>query len=285
MPYCGGDLAMVLLLPDQADGIGAVEARLSPEVLETSLDALVHTRVVSLPKFQLEPEALALGDALSAMGMPLAIDAARADFTGIANPPSSRERIHHLSAVCHRAFVKVDEKGTEAAAATSVVMGIRGIAVSATTPEFKADHPFLFPFMGRVSNPGQAGGRPCSLWRRRPGPRRRSTPLTLDAVPAEVARRCLRRSASSASRGPLGRRDLPDAASRRGQPQQHPPPHHRCWWQRAPASPASARGRIASRGRGGIDRRRGEKMTGAPRWRTLYPWSTPFGRLLARSGP
>jgi serine protease inhibitor len=55
MPYCGGDLAMVLLLPDQADGIGAVEARLSPEVLETWLDALVHTRVaVSLPKFQLE---------------------------------------------------------------------------------------------------------------------------------------------------------------------------------------------------------------------------------------
>jgi hypothetical protein len=63
----------------------------------------------------------------------------------------------------------VDEKGTEAAAATSVVMGI---AVSATPPEFKAEHPFLFPFMGRVSNPGQAGGRPCSLWRRRPGPRR-----------------------------------------------------------------------------------------------------------------
>jgi len=89
MPYCGGDLAMVLLLPDEAAGTGAVEARLSPEGLGTWLDALVHTRVaVSLPKFLLEPGALALGDMLSAMGMPLAFDAARADFTGIANPPS-----------------------------------------------------------------------------------------------------------------------------------------------------------------------------------------------------
>jgi serpin B len=173
MPYRGGDLAMVLLLPDQADGIGAVEARLSPELLENWLDALVDTRVaVSLPKFQLEPEALALGDMLSAMGMPLAFDAASADFTGIANPPSSRERIH-LSAVFHKAFVKVDENGTEAAAATGAVMAARGISIERKPVEFKADHPFLFLirdvhsglilFMGRVCDPGSASGVGGSL--------------------------------------------------------------------------------------------------------------------------
>jgi len=84
-----------------------------------------------------------------------------ADFTGIANPPDPRDRLF-ISEVFHKAFVKVDEKGTEAAAATAVVMDRAG-AVMVQPAEFKADHPFLFfirdnasgmiLFMGRVADP------------------------------------------------------------------------------------------------------------------------------------
>lgn len=97
--------------------------------------------------------------------MPLAFDRDRADFTGLANPPGLEDRLC-IDEVFHKAFVKLDEKGTEAAAATAVSMVLLG----ATTPqkgpqEFRADHPFLFflrqvrsgliLFMGRVTDPGR----------------------------------------------------------------------------------------------------------------------------------
>ena len=95
------------------------------------------------------------------MGMPAAFDVQKADFTGIANPPDPAKRLA-IGEVFHKAFVKVDEKGTEAAAATAAVMA-RAAAVLAPPVEFKADHPFLFfirdnatgmiLFMGRVADP------------------------------------------------------------------------------------------------------------------------------------
>ena len=99
----------------------------------------------------------------NALGMPLAFNRAKADFTGIANPPNPEDRLF-ISKVFHKAFVKLDEKGTEAAAATAVVMARAGGAAPSQPPaEFKADHPFLFflrdvksgaiLFMGRVSDP------------------------------------------------------------------------------------------------------------------------------------
>ncbi len=127
--------------------------------------ALQHEQViVALPKFEINPaQSLALGDTLKALGMPLAFDPAKADFTLIANPPSPADRLY-ISQVFHKAFVKLDEKGTEAAAATAVVMARAGAAAPTKPPsEFKADHPFLFflrhvrsgaiLFMGRVSDP------------------------------------------------------------------------------------------------------------------------------------
>jgi serpin B len=166
MPYQGGEVAMTLVLPDAPGGIDAVEKQLTSELWTKWVGALQSDRViVALPKFEINPAAsLSLGDTLQALGMPLAFDRARADFTGIANPPNPADRLF-IAKVFHKAFVKVDEKGTEAAAATAVVMARAGAAAPSKPPaEFKADHPFLFVlrqvksgailFMGRVSDPG-----------------------------------------------------------------------------------------------------------------------------------
>ena len=165
LPYQGGEVAMLFVLPDAPAGLDAVEKRLSPEALDRWIGAMAHDRVnVALPKFEINPaQSLSLGDTLQALGMPLAFDRAKADFTGIANPPSPADRLY-ISKVFHKAFVKLDENGTEAAAATAVGMSTVGSAAPSKPPsKFKADHPFLFVlrhvksgailFMGRVSDP------------------------------------------------------------------------------------------------------------------------------------
>jgi serpin B len=114
------------------------------------------------PKFEVNPTAsLQLGADLKALGMPLAFDHQRADFTGIASPPDPTDRLV-ISDVFHKGFVRVDEKGTEAAAATAVVMSRAG-GMGAPPRRVRADRPFLFlirdnasgliVFMGRVSDP------------------------------------------------------------------------------------------------------------------------------------
>lgn len=164
MPYVGGDLSMVVVLPDARDGLGAVEERLSAETLARWIDAARLQQVrVWLPRFEIDPpQPLALAPVLAALGMPTAFDRRRADFTGIADPPNPDDRLF-ISQVFHKAYVKVNEQGTEAAAATAVVMARAGSAPSAPPPEFRADHPFLFfirdnrtgviLFAGRVVDP------------------------------------------------------------------------------------------------------------------------------------
>ncbi len=165
LPYKGGQMSMLLVLPDKVDGISALESSLTAPGLDAIVKALATTRViVSLPRFEVNPpNSLPLRDVLVKMGMPVAFDRQRADFTGIANPPSPDDRLV-IGEVFHKAFVKVDEKGTEAAAATAVVMMRAGAALRPEQPvEFKADHPFLFfirdhgsgmvLFMGRVADP------------------------------------------------------------------------------------------------------------------------------------
>jgi len=111
---------------------------------------------VFLPQFKLTSE-FRLDDTLKAMGMLLAFD--RADFSGMTG-----KRDLFISAVIHKAFVDVNEEGTEAAAATAVIMG-RGLAIPRQPAEFRADHPFVFLirhnrtgsilFLGRLMNPKQ----------------------------------------------------------------------------------------------------------------------------------
>ncbi|MDR3622126.1 MAG: serpin family protein [Paludisphaera borealis] len=156
LPYKDGSLAMVVLLPKQADGLEALEASLSVENLDSWVAGLKPSRViVSLPRFTSTVEA-ELKDVLTKLGMPLAFQG-DADFSGITG-----SRDFAISAVVHKAFVEVEEKGTEAAAATAVV-GVRSSAFAAKEIVFRADHPFLYLirdtktgailFMGRLSRP------------------------------------------------------------------------------------------------------------------------------------
>ena len=162
LPYRGGALAMTLVLPEQQGGLEAVEARLVRATLDGWLAELAMARVdVALPKFEINPLApLALNKTLITLGMPLVFDPKKADLTGIA--PGGL----HVSQVFHKAFIKLDEKGTEAAAAAAAVLVGSKVRRGPPPPpraEFHADHPFLFflrdvrsgmiLFMGRVSDP------------------------------------------------------------------------------------------------------------------------------------
>ncbi|HTJ81243.1 MAG TPA: serpin family protein [Polyangiaceae bacterium] len=163
MPYAGGAMRMLVVLPDATDGLGALESQLDAKKVDAWIGAMKPTEVrVALPKFEIDPvEPIAAGKLLQAMGMKTAFGA-KADFKKIANPSNAADQLM-ISEVFHKAFVKVDEKGTEAAAASAVVMTVKGLAVEPKGVEFKADHPFLFLmrddatglvlFMGRVANP------------------------------------------------------------------------------------------------------------------------------------
>lgn len=130
--------------------------------------ALRDVRVdLSVPRFTIEPaRSLALKATLQALGVSLAFDRGLADFTAMANPPDPDDRLS-ISDAFHQAFIRVDEAGTEAAAATAVVMARAGSARRVDPPAvFRADHPFLFflrdlktgtwLFMGRVVAPAAA---------------------------------------------------------------------------------------------------------------------------------
>jgi len=118
MPYAGGELAMLILLPRSAEGIGELEESLDAEALSRCISRLRSREVdVTLPRFTLSSR-FRLAEVLGAMGMARAFTA-EADFSGIA--PTDRL---HIQEVVHKAFVDVNEEGTEAAAATGVVVGI-----------------------------------------------------------------------------------------------------------------------------------------------------------------
>lgn len=165
LPYQGGETAMTFLLPDKADGLTEVEKKLDIATLERWIGAMKGEEVaVSLPKVTLDPaQPMTLADTMKALGMNAAFDRDKADFSGMSKPPTPDERLY-VSSIFHKAFVKLDEKGTEAAAASAVQMAMAGGAAPSKEPEhFDADHPFLFLlrdvrsgailFMGRVADP------------------------------------------------------------------------------------------------------------------------------------
>jgi serpin B len=139
LPYGYGMLVMDIVLPKAKDGLAALEAQYAAGGLEKWLATRKYTRVdVSLPRFRAS-SSFSLADALRAIGITHAFDFPGADFSGI-------DGGHELfiSSVVHQAFVEVDERGTEAAAATAVV-ALAGSAPPSEPPVvFKADHPFLF---------------------------------------------------------------------------------------------------------------------------------------------
>lgn len=159
LPYAGEDLAMLFVLPAEG-ALDAIEADLDPSDVEGWASALgQEARLeVSLPRFRIETEPMALKAALSDLGM-AEIFTDGADFSGMSLPGAEPL---FVSDVYHRVFVELNEEGTEAAAATGVVMATRSMPM-APPPRFTADHPFLFflrdlrtgaiLFAGRVADP------------------------------------------------------------------------------------------------------------------------------------
>jgi len=162
MPYehAGGrQLSMVVLLP-KGDRLATVEASLDAQTLPALLQSAKSRQVeVYFPKFKLETKYDQLGSTLAAMGMPTAFTD-RADFSGMGGKGDL-----FISDVIHQAYVDVNEEGTEAAAATAVVIK-QASAPLEPVPSFRADHPFLFfivddesgtiLFMGRITDPSPA---------------------------------------------------------------------------------------------------------------------------------
>jgi len=153
MPYVGEQISMLVLMPRKIDGLNQLEESLTRTNLNQWINRLRKIRLeVFFPKFTMISE-FDLSKNLISLGMVDAFNPNRADFSGM-----DGTRNLYISAVVHKAFVDIDEKGTEAAAATAV-----GIMTTSMPLEFRADHPFLFIirhnatgailFAGRVMDP------------------------------------------------------------------------------------------------------------------------------------
>jgi serpin B len=154
LPYNGFDLSMIIVLPRDTSGIKDLVNKMDDGLYQKYISSMSHTEVdVWFPVFKMETS-YNLNDPLKKLGMQSAFDAG-ADFSSITG---NKELF--ISSVAHQAFVEVNEEGTEAAAATAVVISK---AAFVEKPEFRADHPFLFMikdnwsdailFMGELNHP------------------------------------------------------------------------------------------------------------------------------------
>lgn len=157
LPY-SQNFAMLALLPDEIDGLPALEKTLSAEKL-TALSRLPARQVaLHLPKFRIEGDTIALTNPLKKLGMSLAF-ARSADFSLMTSDPRGLS----IDEVYHKTFIAVDEKGTEAAAATAVSMITRSLARPEKPVEVRLNRPFLYAivdtrtqtalFLGRIVDP------------------------------------------------------------------------------------------------------------------------------------
>jgi RNA polymerase sigma factor (sigma-70 family) len=170
LPYKGDEVSMLVIVPRSADGLAALEKKLTSADLQTWVGKLQkRTVIVNLPKFKLETK-YAMEKTLQDMGMTRAFKDPRladgAQFDGMSESEDPEQKLY-ITKVLHKAFVEVNEKGTEAAAATAVIMAQPTSApvLVPFTPTFRADRPFLFLirdvktgsvlFLGRMTNPKQ----------------------------------------------------------------------------------------------------------------------------------
>jgi len=157
MPYKGDKVSMVIILPKTGKFV-TVENMMDEKKLQEWLKNAMKTKVkVYIPRFKFT-QMFGLSEDLSKMGMEDAFDENKADFSGI----NGRKNDLYISKVIHKAFVEVNEEGTEAAAATAVILDTKALIEELV---FKADHPFIFfirdketgsiLFMGRVMDPNK----------------------------------------------------------------------------------------------------------------------------------
>jgi len=156
MPHVGDRISVLVLLPNEGGGIGALEESLSAGSLEWRGNLERKKSEALFPRFSLYVS-YDLKDDLSGMGVTSVFDADRADLSRIAE-----EGPLYVSDAIHKAFINVSEGGTEAGATTIIH------AAGSAPPVFRADHPFIFViqdrdagsilFMGRLSDPSQGTG-------------------------------------------------------------------------------------------------------------------------------
>ncbi len=164
LPYRGGALAMLLILPPEGQFL-QFERRFDPALFKEmcSRAGWSGEKVeIYLPRFELNTSLMLKADLIE-LGMPDAFDSNAADFSGMAVVP--KEENLHIGAGVHRAYIKVDEAGTEAAAATAIIMQARSAMIEKRPPVIRFDRPFLYAiydietqailFIGRVMNPAE----------------------------------------------------------------------------------------------------------------------------------
>lgn len=165
LPYVGREMSFLVLVPDQVDGLPTLEAKITPGLLAEAASLPGVKTEIKMPKFSLRPPVLSLSQTLAGLGMKTAFDLppGSANFGRLAERRPSDYLA--ISEVFHQARLDLDEKGTEAAAATAVVMVAAGAAISKPKEPLviNVDRPFLFAlqhtatgtclFLGRVTDP------------------------------------------------------------------------------------------------------------------------------------
>jgi serpin B len=165
LPYSGGELQFLIFIPDEINGLRKLESKLGAELLAQCAKLEARDVDLELPKFKFEPPTIPLGETLQALGMKTAFDVPQGSANFDKMSPRKPDRYLAISNVFHKTFIAVDEKGTEAAAATAVVM--MEVTARLEKPkqpiEVKVDRPFLYAiqhvpsgaclFIGRVTDP------------------------------------------------------------------------------------------------------------------------------------
>ena len=163
LPYNGGQISMLVAVPTDANGLGALISNLSTQQVTGWVNEMHQSRrvIVKLPRFRIAPtRSVELSAPMQALGVRLAFSDAQADLTGIADVTPRL----FVAEAYHRAFIEVNEVGTEAAAATAVVVATRSAPMRPAEPDaLIADRPFLFLlrdtqtgailFIGHVADP------------------------------------------------------------------------------------------------------------------------------------
>jgi serpin B len=165
LPYAGNDLHFLVLLPDDVNGLRALESKLSGDQLAGCAKLQTSDVDLHLPKFKLQPPTMALAEKFEALGMKTAFDKPQGSANFDKMAPRTPKDYLYISQIFHKTFIAVDEKGTEAAAATAVAM-MAGTALRSPPPppiEVKIDRPFIYAiqhvpsgvclFLGRVTDP------------------------------------------------------------------------------------------------------------------------------------
>ena len=157
LPYSNGDLQFLIFLPERGVSLQNLERTLTTADLTKLTDCPAASLILYLPKFKLEPTTLSLSETLSRLGLKSAFVPGEADFRRM---DSSRDL--YIARVLHKAYLALDEQGTEAAATTALDLAM-GLAETRPPVEVHVDRPFLFAvqhipsgaflFIGRVTDP------------------------------------------------------------------------------------------------------------------------------------